>query len=166
MNRSHDSGRDRAVALPTTSRTCLALGIGLALAWGVPASAEVASPPVVMELGPVMPPAQPTPRPADRKRLISVITVQNSRDGESVISFEASDFADEGSGRTRPLATRTYSLVDDDPKGRELRAKIVRDIRSLERDMLEYAKIVGPPKERAPITGGGQVSPGGARPYR
>ena len=165
MKRSLDSHRHGVARRSSRRGTGLALGLGLVLAGAVPAMAQTSVPPVIMELGPVQPPAMPTPKPAERKRLISVITVQNSRDGESVISFEASDFADEGGGVTRPLATRTYSLVDDEPKGKELRAKLVRDIRALERDMLDYAKIVGPPKERAPLTGQ-QVSPGGARPYR
>lgn len=142
------------------------LSIGAALAAATPVLGQASAPPVVMELGPVVPPPAPTPRAAERKRIISVITVQNSRDGESLISFEASDFADEGGGKTRPLASRTYSLVDEDePKGKELRAKIVRDIRTLERDMLDYAKVIGPPKERAPL-GPGQAAPGGTRPYR
>ncbi|MCK6553814.1 hypothetical protein L6Q96_04405 [Candidatus Binatia bacterium] len=142
------------------------LALGAALFGAASAHAQAVSPPVIMELGPVVPPPAPTPHPAERKRIVSVITVQNSREGESVISFEASDFADEGDGKTRPLASRTYSLVDDEePKGKELRAKILRDIRKLERDMLDYAKIIGPPKERAPL-GPGQSSSGGQRPYR
>lgn len=164
MNRPHSPYGRGVSARPAAGRAGITLCLGLLLGNAAPGLAQQGSPPIIMELGPVVPPAAPTPRPAERKRIISVITVQNSRDGESVISFEASDFADEGGGRTRPLASRTYSLVDDEPKGKEMRAKIVRDIRNLERDMLEYAKIIGPPKERAPLGRSG-TSPGGARPY-
>ena len=166
MNEPDQPHPGRAHRPRLSRRAGLPLWIGLVLAGAAPTHGQGSSRPVIMDLGPVVPPQAPTPRPAERKRIISVITVQNSRDGESVISFEASDFADEGDGRTRPLASRTYSLVDDEePKGRELRAKILRDIRDLERDMLDYAKIIGPPKERAPL-GPGQSGPGGTRPYR
>jgi hypothetical protein len=128
-------------------------------------TAKLEAPPVVLELGPVVPSPAPTPKPAERKRLVSVITVLNSADGESVISFEASDVADEGDGKFRPLASKNYSLVDEEPKARDLRGRILRQVRSLERDMLEYVEIVGPPKERAPL-GPAEISPGGQRPYR
>jgi hypothetical protein len=123
---------------------------------------------VILELGPVVPTPAPTFKPAERKRLISVITVQNAPDGESAISFEASDVADEGDGKFRPIASGTYSLVDEQPKAKQIRGKILKQVRELERTMLEYVKIVGPPKERAPIEGGGQRpgGPGGFGPGR
>jgi hypothetical protein len=139
--------------------------IGVLLGLAMIAARYDEAPPVIHELGPVQHTPAPTPKHADRKRLISVITVQNAADGESVISFEATDVADEGDGKYRPLASRTYSLADDEKKGRDLRAKILRDIRSLENDMLAYAQVVGPPKERQPL-GPAEQGPGGRQPYR
>lgn len=158
---------DSRVPVPRRLRRLLGALSALAVAlWAASSAAGPgAPPPVVLELGPVVPSPAPTPRPADRKRIISVLTVQNSPTGESVITFEASDFTETPGGITRPLASRKYSLLDDDPKGRELRAKILRDIRALERDLLEYVEIAGPPKERAPL-GPAELGPGGTRPYR
>jgi hypothetical protein len=138
--------------------------IGVLVGMAVIAAAKLETPPVILELGPVLPTPAPSPKPAERKRLISVITVQNAADGESVVSFEASDVADEGDGKFRPLASKTYSLAEEDPKGRQLRAKILAQVRALERDMLEYAQIAGPPKERAPL-GPSQQRPASG-PYR
>ena len=125
-------------------------------------ASKLETPPVIIELGPVVPTPVATPKRAERKRLITVITVQNAADGESAISFEASDVADEGEGKFRPLASRTYSLVDEEPKAKQLRGKILKQVRDLERDMLEYVQIVGPPKERAPLEHGGQRPGGGS----
>ncbi len=125
--------------------------LGLALT-----TASVGSGPVILDLGPVEPTPVPTPRDANRMRLVSTLTVQNGADGQSVISFEVSDMAVEKNERQRLIAAETYALSDDElKKAREakpLAERIVRQIRALERDMLEYAEIVGPPKERAPLT--------------
>jgi hypothetical protein len=128
--------------------------IGLALGTVMIASPKVGPPPVIIEFGPVKPTPAPTPKHATKKRLITVITVQNTAAGESVISFEASDVADEGEGKIRPLASKSYSLASEDPKLKELTAKIVGEVRQLERDMLTYAERAGPPKERAPLEPG------------
>ena len=130
--------------------------IGVLIGLAVIGASKLETPPVILELGPVVPTPAATPKPAERKRLISVITVQNAADGESAVSFEASDVADEGAGKFRPLASRTYSLVDQEPKVRQLRSKILKQVRDLERDMLGYAQLAGPPKERAPLERGGQ----------
>ena len=116
--------------------------------------------PVIEELGPVARTPAPTPKHADRKRLISVITVQNAADGESAISFEATDVADEGGGKMRTLVQQTYSLTQEEKKGQALRAKIVNQVRALEEVMLQYVEVVGPPKERSPL----DQLPGGSRP--
>jgi len=121
--------------------------------------------PVIHELGPVVHTPAPTPKHADRKRLITVITVLNSVDKESAISFEATDVGDEGGGKSRTLAQQTYSLSDDEKKGQALRSKILSQVRNLEQTMLEYVKVVGPPKERAPL-GPAEQRPGGSRPSR
>ena len=130
--------------------------IGLALGMVMIASPKVGPPPVIIEQGPVVPTAVPTPKHATKKRLITVITVQNTAVGESVVSFEATDVADQGEGKVRTLASKSYSLANEDPKLRELTAKIMTGIRGVERDMLDYAERAGPPKERAPLEQGTQ----------
>jgi len=110
---------------------------------------------VVLDLGPVEPTPPPTPRHADRKRLVSTITVQNSIERDSIISFEVADMADEGEERIRLFAMKTYTLSDDElaevPAARALADDIVRRIRDLEREMLRYSDMVGPPEERRPL---------------
>jgi hypothetical protein len=125
--------------------------IGLALGVVIAATPKPGPPPVILELGPVVPTAAPTPKSAQRKRLITVLTVQNSAKGETVASFEASDIADEGKDRTHTMASKTYSLADDKPELNDLKQRIMIQIRDLERDLLKYAEKAGPPKERAPL---------------
>jgi hypothetical protein len=137
--------------------------IGLALGV-VMVTATKGPPPVILELGPVVPTPAPTATAAQRKRLITTITVQNSAEGETVVSFEATDVADEGHGKIRTLASKSYSLAEEKPGLKELRDQIMRQIRDLEREMLEFAERAGPPKERPPI-GPSEMGPGGAPPY-
>jgi hypothetical protein len=126
--------------------------IGLALGVVMASTPKPGPPPVILDLGPVVPTPAPTPKHAQRKRLITVITVQNKPEGESVISFEATDVADEGKDRVRTLASKTYSLAaDEKPELEEMRQRILKQIRDLEREMLKYADKAGPPKERAPL---------------
>ena len=132
--------------------------IGLALGVVMAATPKPGPPPVILELGPVVPSPAPTPKSEQRKRLITVITIQNSAKGETVASFEASDIADEGKDRTRTMASKTYSLADDNPELNELRERIMHQIRDLEREMLKFAEKAGPPKERAPLTTSGPPS--------
>ena len=137
--------------------------IGLALGVVMVSTAKVGPPPVILDLGPLVATPAPTPKSGERKRLITTVTVQNSPEGESIMSFEATDFVDEGQGKTHTLAAKSYSLADEKPELKELRDQIVQELRHLERDMLEFAERAGPPKERAPLGPGGA---GGARPYR
>jgi hypothetical protein len=125
--------------------------IGLALGVVMEATPRPGPPPVILELGPVVPTPAPTARSAQRKRLITVLTVRNSAEGETVASFEATDIADEGKDRTHTIASKTYSLADAKPKLNDLKQHIMQEIRALERDLLKYAEKAGPPKERAPI---------------
>ena len=125
--------------------------IGLALGVVMAATPKPGPPPVILELGPVVPTPAPTAKSAQRKRLITVLTVQNSPKGETVASFEASDLADEGKDRTHTIASKTYSLADDKPELNDLKQRIMHQIRDLERDLLKYAEKAGPPKERAPL---------------
>ena len=137
--------------------------IGLALGVVMVSAAKVHSPPVVQDLGRIVPPPAPTAKSAQKKRLITTITVQNSAEGESVVSFEATDLADEGQGKLRTVASKTYSLADEKPELKELGGHIMERIRGLEREMLEYVERAGPPKERPPV---GPGTGGGAQPYR
>jgi hypothetical protein len=133
--------------------------IGLALGVLMVSAAKLGPPPVMLDLGPVVPTPVPSPQPAEKKRLITTITVQNSPDGESIVSFEATDVADQGKGKLRTLASKTYSLAEEKPELKPLRERIIKDLRGIEREMLDFAEQAGPPKERAPL------QPGAARPY-
>lgn len=135
----------------------LAIGFVLVL-WGATAALGQAGPgPVILELGPVEPTPAPTPRAQERLRLVSTITVQNNAEGESLVSFEVSEVTEEKKNdRIRPVAFKTYSLGEDEVKeepeaARPLAREIITRIRDLERMMLRYAEIAGPPKERKPI---------------
>ncbi len=138
--------------------------IGLTLGVVMISAAKMGGPPpVVLDLGPLQATPAPTPQLGEKKRLITTITVQNTIEGETRVSFEASDIADEGHGKTHPIATKQYSLAEEKPKLKEAREKILQHVRELEREMLKFVDIAGPPKERAPLQPGQQ--PGGARPY-
>jgi hypothetical protein len=138
--------------------------IGLAVGMLMVTSPKVVPPPVILDLGPVMPTPASTPKVAEKKRLITTITVQNAAAGETVVSFEATDVADEGEDKLRTLASQRYSLAEDKPELKELREKILHQVRELEREMLNYVEKAGPPKARAPL-GPSQQQPGGSRPY-
>ena len=125
--------------------TCLALALAVMSA----SDSKLRPPPVVLDLGPVVPTPAPTPEPAGRKRLITAITVQNRVDGETKVTFEATDIADMGAERTRTLAAANYSLDEDKPELRRLRDEIMQQLRDLERQLLSYAEKAGPPKERS-----------------
>ena len=116
--------------------------------------AKISPPPVILELGPVVPTPVPTAKHAQKKRLITTITVQNNEEGESQISFEAADFADEGEGKIKIIASKRYPLTEEKKEVKELREKILHQVRDLERDMLVYAEKAGPPKARAPLDPG------------
>jgi hypothetical protein len=139
--------------------------IGLAAGMAMVTASKIGPPPVILDLGPVVPTPVPTAKAGEKKRLITVITVQNSAEGESVVSFEATDVADEGKEKVRTLASKSYSLAEEKPELKDLRDRIVERVRALERDMLDYAEKAGPPKERAPLMpGAGQTAPGAGRP--
>jgi hypothetical protein len=133
--------------------------IGLALGVVMVSATKVGPPPVMLDLGPVAPTPAPTAKSAEKKRLITTITVQNSPEGESVVSFEATDVADEGKGKFRTLASKSYALAEEKPELKDLRERIMQDLRGIERELLDFAERAGPPKERAPL------QPGAARPY-
>jgi len=138
--------------------TWIAVATGIVMVVGN----KMEPPPVILDLGPVVPTPAATPKKAEKKRLITTITVQNSPTGESLVSFEATDVADEGEDKTHTIASKSYSFGDQKAELKPLSEKITAQIRKLEQDMLEYAERAGPPKARAPIGSGG--SGGGSRP--
>jgi hypothetical protein len=137
----------------------------LAVAGGFLAGVAVAKQPgpVIQNLGPVVPSPAPSPKAEEHIRLISSFTLGNKPDGESVISFEATDFGITGKGedtKYRTIATEQYALIEPKPNARALRDQIMLKIRDLEADLLHFVEIVGPPRVREPIT-----APGAAPPY-
>ncbi len=136
--------------------------IGPALGIVLVTATKVGPPPVILDLGPMQPTPAPTPKEAQRKRLITVITVQNTAAGDSVMSFEATEVADEGQGKSHTLAAKTYQLADDKPELQELRTRITEQVRVLEREMLKYVEKAGPPKEHVPLSPS-QQQPGAAQ---
>lgn len=112
-------------------------------------------PPVMMDLGDVVPTPLPSPEVDKRIRMITSFAVQNKPDGESIISFEATDYAKGKKDRYRILANETYSMVQTRPQHREMRDRILMKLRDLEKDLLEYVEAVGPPRDREAITNQG-----------
>ena len=119
--------------------------------------------PVIQELGPVVPTPQPSPKAEQHIRMVTSFTLGNKPTGESVISFEATDFGVSGAivdeTRYRTIATEQYSLAEPKPQVKELRDQIMLKIRDLERDMLKFVDLTGPPRVRDPITSGGSQRP-------
>jgi hypothetical protein len=127
----------------------------------ITAMAASTDPPAVMlDLGPVVATPAPTPEAATRKRLITTLTVQNAAGSDSQVSFECTDVAEQDKGKYRTLAAARYSLSDDSPKLKEVHARIISKIRDLERDLLDFAKIAGPPKDRQSVFGSGSSGDG------
>jgi hypothetical protein len=120
--------------------------------------------PVILNLGPVVPTPVPSPKYEEHIRMISSFTLGNKPDGESVITFEATDFGLSKSGddqKYRIIASEQYSLVEPKPVVKDLRDEIMRKIRDLESDMLHYVELTGPPRVREPLN----APSGAARPY-
>lgn len=110
--------------------------------------------PVIENLGVVSPTPMPSPKREEHIRLISSFTLGNKPDGESTISFEATDFGLSGKGedtKYRTIATEQYSLVDPKPAAKELRDQIMVKIRDLESDLLKFVEVTGPPRAREPL---------------
>lgn len=126
--------------------------VSVSLALLAVTSTKIGPPPVMLDLGPMAPTPAPTPRHADKKRLVTTITVQNNEEGDSVVSFEVTDFADNGEDKKQMIASKRYGIAEaeETEKLKPLAEKIMRQVRDLERDMLEFAQVSGPPKPRAP----------------
>ena len=112
--------------------------------------------PVIQNLGPVSPTPMPSPRHEEHIRLISSFTLNNKPTGETIISFEATDFGVSGKGedtRYRTIATEQYSLVDTKkPELRDLRDQITKQVRDLESELLKFVDVAGPPRVREPLS--------------
>jgi hypothetical protein len=114
--------------------------------------------PVIQNLGLLVPTPMPSPKHEEHIRLITSFTLGNKPTGESVISFESTDFGVSGKGedtRYRTVATEQYSLADVKPELRDLRDQITAKVRDLESDLLKYVEVSGPPRVREPLGGSG-----------
>lgn len=118
---------------------------------------------VIERLGEVVPTPAPSPYPEEKIRLISSITVQNKPSGETSFTFEAADFGERDNGQFRIIAIEQYSLIEPKPEALELRDRIVEQLRALEKDLLSYVEIAGPPREPQKLYELGGAA--GARPY-
>ena len=139
----------------------IALGLTAAILCSGAASAGELGKAVIERLGKVVPTPVPSPAPEEKIRLISSFTVQNKPTGESIVSFEAADFGEKKNGSYRIIAIEQYSLIEPKPKARALRDEIVRKLRALERDLLTYVELTGPPRPPQRIyetTGAGGVA--------
>jgi hypothetical protein len=118
---------------------------------------------VIERLGDVVPTPAPSPYPEEKIRLISSITVQNKPSGETTFTFEAADFGERENGQFRIIAIEQYSLIEPKPEAVELRDRIVEQLRAIEKDLLSYVEIAGPPREPQKLYELGGAA--GARPY-
>jgi hypothetical protein len=134
-------------------RIRFAIALGLAFVAGAALAKQL--PPVVQHLGPYVPTPGPTPEIRDRIRLITALTVQNKPGRPSVITFEATDFGRAPKGKEyeyRTLASELYSLSEPKKAARALADQITFKIRDLEKDLLEYVQIMGPPRRRESVS--------------
>jgi hypothetical protein len=118
---------------------------------------------VIERLGEVVPTPAPSPIPEEKIRLIASITVQNKPTGETSFTFEAADFGERENGQFRIIAIEQYSLVEPKPEALQLRDQIVEQLRALEKDLLSYVEIAGPPREPQKLYELGGAA--GSRPY-
>jgi hypothetical protein len=102
---------------------------------------------VLEHLGRVDPTPLPTEKSYDRKRLITSLTIQNSPEGETIVTFEATDVAKMPDGKYKDLASRRYSLTEVKSKHAGLRDDAMRDLRGLEAALLRFVDAVGGPRE-------------------
>ena len=134
--------------------------VGVVVAASLLAAVAVAvakqPPPVIRNLGPYAPSPGPTPGAADKIRLVASFTLRNSPEGQSVTAFEVTDMSrstDKKKATThRIIASEIYSLAQGKKDLAPLRDEIMRKVRDLEVDLLEFAQRVGPPKERGKLT--------------
>jgi hypothetical protein len=126
-------------------RTAAAL-LGIALGWAIAEAAD--PPPVLKDLGQVRPTPQPTEKAYQKKRLITSITVQNSPEGQTVITFEASDVAKQKDGTFKTLAAERYSFGEVKKEHAAERDEAMREVRRLEEALLHYVAARGGPRER------------------
>lgn len=126
---------------------------GVALSWVV---AQADPPPVLQDLGQVNPTPVPTEKAYLKRRLITSVTVQNSPQGETIVTFEASDVGRLPDGKYKPIASQRYSLTEVAQKNRKLKEDILLDLRKLEQAILKYVDAVGGPQDRSKLTAGNE----------
>ena len=131
--------------------TTAAAVLGIALGWVI---AEAGPPPVLKDLGPVHPTPVATAKAYQKKRLITSLTAQNSPEGETVVTFEASDVAESKDGKFKQLAAERFSLGDVKKEHTAHRDQILRDLRRLEESLLQYVDDIGGVRERGRDKGG------------
>ncbi len=137
-------------------RGTVGLAIGLALGAAAVMAASAPPPPVILNLGEVVPTPRPTANPYDKQRIITTISVQNSPEGETRVLFEAMDFHMEPASKddkdqekkVKTLASKRYTITRDTPEMKGMRDRVLRELRVLEADMLAYVATAGPPEER------------------
>ena len=137
-------------------RSLVGVLVGGTVVVAVAMAAEKQQPPVIRNLGPYAPTPAPSPGAADKIRLVSSFTLRNSPEGPSVTAFEVTDMTrstDKSKATTHKIiASEIYSLAQGKKELGPLRDEIMRKVRDLEVDLLEFAQRVGPPKERAKLT--------------
>lgn len=137
-------------------RRLVGVVVGGSLVVAVAVAMAKQPPPVIRNLGPYAPTPGPSPPAADKIRLVASFTLRNSPSGPSVTAFEVTDMSrstDTKKATThRIIATEVYSLAQGKKELAPLRDEIMRKVRDLEVDLLEFAQRVGPPKERSKIT--------------
>jgi len=114
------------------------------------------APPVLQDLGNVRPTPVPTEKSYDKKRLITSLTVQNSPEGETIITFEASDVGRLPDGKFKQIASQRYSLTEVKPKNQQLRSEVIVELRRLEEAILRYVDAVGGPRDRSQVKSGSE----------
>lgn len=113
-------------------------------------------PPVLRNLGLVNPTPVPTEKAYEKKRLITSLTVQNSPEGDTIITFEASDVGRLPDGKFRPIASERYTLTEVKPAHRALKDDAVTELRRLEEALLRYVEAKGGPRDRSQIRSGSE----------
>ena len=105
----------------------------------------------------------PTPVPTEKgfqkKRVITSLTGPKSPEGETIITFEASDVGRFADGKYKPIASQRYSLTEVANKNKNLKEQAIIDLRKLEEAILKYVDAVGGPKERSQLTSEGSERP-------
>lgn len=113
-------------------------------------------PPVLLDLGRVKPTPVATAKAYDKMRLITSLTVQNSPEGDTIITFEASDVGRQPDGKFKPIASERYTLTEVRPEHQRLKDDVVTELRQLEEVILRFVEAKGGPRDRSQIRSGSE----------